>query len=318
MTTALISLAQRLPDGLLKSLTWDRGKEMAKAHKLYAGDRCCGLLLRSAEPVAAWLERERHRSSAAILPEGHQSKRSYAGAVGRDRETPQFGTLRLCDRTRRAAGRPATSFRLRPPGPASRSQRESAVHRSRGKCLRGGQQLLHHRVCLGGKFDHADWRDGHDPVDRASNGTFRAIAKMMDEGERKHGIAARAIGKATPLRLVPALRRTGVRCVEPQWKKVGRLLVAERRRRVPALRSRNRTRPTYVAPRRWPSPNNRRCCSRDRTEDGRRTASTIFRNERVLGCRLFGADSCCRRRNRSQTVSRPGSDSSGDKRPAAP
>ena len=34
VTTALIALAQRLPDELLKSLTWDRGKEMAR-HKSF-------------------------------------------------------------------------------------------------------------------------------------------------------------------------------------------------------------------------------------------------------------------------------------------
>lgn len=34
VTTALITLAQRLPDELLKSLTWDRGKEMAQ-HKRF-------------------------------------------------------------------------------------------------------------------------------------------------------------------------------------------------------------------------------------------------------------------------------------------
>jgi IS30 family transposase len=34
VTTALIALAQRLPDELLKSLTWDRGKEMAR-HKRF-------------------------------------------------------------------------------------------------------------------------------------------------------------------------------------------------------------------------------------------------------------------------------------------
>ena len=34
VTTALIALAQRLPDELLKSLTWDRGKEMAQ-HKRF-------------------------------------------------------------------------------------------------------------------------------------------------------------------------------------------------------------------------------------------------------------------------------------------
>ena len=70
--TALIDQAQRLPDELIKSLTWDRGKEMARAQALHAGDRCRGLLLRSAKSLAARLEREHQRSAAPVLPQGHQ------------------------------------------------------------------------------------------------------------------------------------------------------------------------------------------------------------------------------------------------------
>ncbi len=80
--TALIDQAHRLPDELRKSLTWDRGKEMARAQEVHAGDRCRGLLLRSAEPVAARFQREHQRPAAPVLPQGHQPQRPLAGAVG--------------------------------------------------------------------------------------------------------------------------------------------------------------------------------------------------------------------------------------------
>ena len=85
VTTALIALAQQLPDELFKSLTWDRGKEMAEAQELHPGDRRYGLLLRSAESLAARLEREHERSPAPVLPQGHQPQRPLTGTLGRDR-----------------------------------------------------------------------------------------------------------------------------------------------------------------------------------------------------------------------------------------
>ena len=54
---ALIKNARRLPKELYRSLTWDRGKEMADHTSLHLGDRHPGLLLRSAASLAA-----RHRT----------------------------------------------------------------------------------------------------------------------------------------------------------------------------------------------------------------------------------------------------------------
>ena len=79
--TALIEQAKRLPDELVKSLTWDRGKEMAE-HKRFTGDRCRGLLLRSAKPVAARLKREYQWPAEAVLPERDQSVGTLTGATG--------------------------------------------------------------------------------------------------------------------------------------------------------------------------------------------------------------------------------------------
>ncbi len=50
---ALIKHAHKLPEELYKSLTWDRGKEMADHKRFTLGDGHPGLLLRSTEPLAA-------------------------------------------------------------------------------------------------------------------------------------------------------------------------------------------------------------------------------------------------------------------------
>ena len=47
-----------------------RWSDAGVAQGLHAGDRCRGLLLRSAESVAAWLEREHQRAAAPVLPKG--------------------------------------------------------------------------------------------------------------------------------------------------------------------------------------------------------------------------------------------------------
>jgi len=70
---ALIKQAQKLPRELDKSLTWDRGSEMADHQRFSLGDGREGLLLRSAAALATRIEREHQRSAAAVLPEGDRS-----------------------------------------------------------------------------------------------------------------------------------------------------------------------------------------------------------------------------------------------------
>ncbi len=70
--TALINQAHRLPGELLKSLTWDRGKEMAQ-HKRFT--LATDVAVYFCDPQSPWqrrLEREHQRSSATVLPQGHQ------------------------------------------------------------------------------------------------------------------------------------------------------------------------------------------------------------------------------------------------------
>jgi hypothetical protein len=59
------------------------------ASRLLGRDRRAGLLLRSAEPVAARVEREHERPAAAVLPERRGSLHLHAAAVGRGGGSPQ-------------------------------------------------------------------------------------------------------------------------------------------------------------------------------------------------------------------------------------
>jgi hypothetical protein len=63
---ALLKQAHKLPCEPYKSLTWDRGKEMAD-HRHLTDDRHQGLLLRSAAAVATRIERERLRDTGRTL-----------------------------------------------------------------------------------------------------------------------------------------------------------------------------------------------------------------------------------------------------------
>ena len=70
---ALSQQARKLPRELYKSLTWDRGKEMAD-HKRFSLDTpYSGLLLRSTKPLAARLQRKHQRTAPTVLPEGNGS-----------------------------------------------------------------------------------------------------------------------------------------------------------------------------------------------------------------------------------------------------
>ena len=72
MITALIDQAHRLPDELLKSLTWDRGKEMAQHKRFTLATDVAVYFCDPQSPVAARLQREHQRLAAAVLPQGHQ------------------------------------------------------------------------------------------------------------------------------------------------------------------------------------------------------------------------------------------------------
>jgi len=72
MKDALTAKVTTLPDQLRRSLTWDRGKELAQHAQLEIDTWASGLLRRPAEPLAARHEREHQRAPSPVLPEGHR------------------------------------------------------------------------------------------------------------------------------------------------------------------------------------------------------------------------------------------------------
>ena len=72
MRDAIAATIATLPDQLRRSLTWDRGKELAQHAQLTIDTGVAGLLRRPAQPMAARHEREHQRPAAPVLPQGHR------------------------------------------------------------------------------------------------------------------------------------------------------------------------------------------------------------------------------------------------------
>lgn len=66
-TQALIATFMALPPGLCRSLTWDRGTEMADHAQV---SETTGIEIFFADPHSPW-QREHQRSAAPVLPQGH-------------------------------------------------------------------------------------------------------------------------------------------------------------------------------------------------------------------------------------------------------
>ena len=92
---------RKLPATLRRSLTWDRGLEMAKHKAFTVATDSQGLLLRSAKSLAAWHERKHQSAAATILPPRHRPVWLFASAA----------------RPGRAALEPTTEENLRFPNP---------------------------------------------------------------------------------------------------------------------------------------------------------------------------------------------------------
>jgi hypothetical protein len=73
-----IKHVRKLPQELYKSLTWDRGTEIAE-HKRFTVATDIQLLLRPPASVAAQVKRKYNRSSMAVLPARHRSGIVFAG-----------------------------------------------------------------------------------------------------------------------------------------------------------------------------------------------------------------------------------------------
>ena len=95
MRDAIAATITTLPEQLRRSLTWDRGKELAQHAQLQDRHRARGLLRRPAQPMAARHEREHQRTAAPVLPEGHRPvPMERRRARGRRRRAQQPGPAR--------------------------------------------------------------------------------------------------------------------------------------------------------------------------------------------------------------------------------
>ena len=89
VVAALAEHVRKLPEELRRSLTWDQGKEMA-GHKSFT--RCHqrgGLLLRSAQSLAARRQREHQRLAATVIPERNRSLALVPNLPQHDRHAAQ-------------------------------------------------------------------------------------------------------------------------------------------------------------------------------------------------------------------------------------
>src|SRR5262249_39598440 len=89
VVAALAQQVRKLPSELRRSLTWDRGKEMADHKSFHDCHQREGLFLRSTQPLAARQQRERQWSAATVFPTRNRSLAFLPGQPGQDRSTAQ-------------------------------------------------------------------------------------------------------------------------------------------------------------------------------------------------------------------------------------
>jgi len=77
---ALIKQAKQLPDELYKSLTWDRGFELADHKRFTMATDIAVYFCRSAESLAAWIQRTPTLATNSISPR-HGSVGSQSGPI---------------------------------------------------------------------------------------------------------------------------------------------------------------------------------------------------------------------------------------------
>ena len=89
VAAAMIREMGKLPDHLRRSITWDRGSELADYDQIQTRARDAGLLLRPALALAARDQREHQPAPAALVREGHRPLRSTPRKTSAGRRDPQ-------------------------------------------------------------------------------------------------------------------------------------------------------------------------------------------------------------------------------------
>lgn len=92
VVNALIKQARKLPDELYKSLTWDRGKELADHRRFTMETDIAVFFLRSAKPLAARLKRKHQQAVAPVFSKEDRFGAAFAGLPQQNRAPPQRTT----------------------------------------------------------------------------------------------------------------------------------------------------------------------------------------------------------------------------------
>ena len=81
---------KRVPKTMLKSLTYDQGREMARHEDLGQTIENKGLFLRSAQPVAAPQQQKHQRPHPPVSAKGHRPEHLFPERPRQDRRKPQY------------------------------------------------------------------------------------------------------------------------------------------------------------------------------------------------------------------------------------
>ena len=120
---AMIREMSRLPEHLRRSLTWDRGTELADYRDIQLAARHAGLLLRPALTLATRHQREHQPAAAVLAREGHRPVRS----------TPPTDLARIAA-TLNARPRPTLDLQTPAQALAALLANPAALRRGRGRC----------------------------------------------------------------------------------------------------------------------------------------------------------------------------------------